>query len=78
MRHDNQRTTIGEHFLQRGKGTADTGVICDLTILIQGDVEVYTHNCLLTGEIELIDFHNLLLFIIIGSMILLDVANLHK
>ena len=30
--------------------------------LVQGDIEVYTHNCLLAGEIELIDFHVSLYF----------------
>ena len=30
----------------------------DLTILIEGYVEVYTYDCLLTGKVEFVDCHN--------------------
>ena len=36
----------------------DTGVVSDLTILIEGYVEVYTYDCLLTGKVEFVDSHN--------------------
>ena len=34
------------------------GVVCDLTILIEGYVEIYTYDCLLTGKVEFVDCHN--------------------
>ena len=58
VRHDDRGTTVGQDLLQRGQGTADTGVVSDLTILIQGYVEVYTYDCLLTGKIHFVDSHN--------------------
>ena len=53
MRHDDGGTTVSKNLLQGGEGTADTGVVSDLTILIEGYVEVYTYDCLLTGKVVL-------------------------
>ena len=61
--HDNQGTTVSEHTLQCGQGTTDAGVVGYLTILVQGHVEIYTHDCLLSGKVELINFHRYLLFL---------------
>ena len=58
VRHDDSCTTISQNLLQCGQGTADAGVVCDLTILIKGYVEVYTYDCLLTGKVKFVDCHN--------------------
>ena len=55
--HHNQRATIVQHFLQRGKRAADAGVVCYVTILVQGHIEVHTDNCLMTGKVKVFDFH---------------------
>jgi len=57
VRHEDSGTAVGEDLLQSGEGTADTGVVCDLTILIEGYVEIYTYDCLLTGKVEFVDSH---------------------
>ena len=54
MRHDDGGTTVSQDLLQSGEGTTNTGVVSDLTILIEGYVEVYTYDCLLTGKIEFV------------------------
>ena len=55
-------TTIGQHLLQGGERTADTGVVSDFTLFVQGYIEVYTHDCLLTGKVKIVNvLHNTLL-----------------
>ena len=58
VRHDDDSTTISQNLLQGGQSTADTGVVSNLTILVQGYVEVYTYDCLLTGKVEFVNCHN--------------------
>ena len=55
--HHDKSTTISENLLQSRKSTADTSVISYITILIQWNIEVHANNCLVTGKVELIDFH---------------------
>ena len=57
MAHHNNATTVCKNFLQCRHGTTDTCVVCNVTIFIQWHIEVNTDNSLLTGKIELIDFH---------------------
>ncbi len=57
VRHDDACTTVGQDLLQRGQCTANAGVVRNLTILVQGYVEVYTYNCLLSGKVHFIDCH---------------------
>ena len=57
MAHHDEGTTIGKYLLQGGQSTTDTGVVGYVAILVQWHVEIYTDNCLLTGKVELIDFH---------------------
>ena len=56
--HDDERTALIQDVLQGRQRTADTGVVCDLTILIQRYIEVNTYDRLLAGEIEIFDSHN--------------------
>ena len=56
--HDDESTTVGQHLLQGGQSAANAGVVRDLTILIEGHVEVNAHDCLLSGKIKFVDCHN--------------------
>jgi len=58
VRHDDGGATVGQDLLQGGQGTADAGVVSDVAILIEGYVEVYTYDCLLTGKVEFVDCHH--------------------
>ena len=58
MTHDDGGTTVSQDLLQGREGTANAGVVCDLTILIEGYVEIYTYDCLLTGKVEFVNCHN--------------------
>ena len=55
VRHDDEGTTFGEHLLEGGHGTADTGVIGDFEILVQGNVEVYAYDGFLAFEVVLVN-----------------------
>ncbi len=57
MAHDDEAAAVGEDFLECGERTADTGVVGDVAVLVQGNVEVNAHNCLLAVEIVLINSH---------------------
>ena len=63
VRHNDERTAVGKHFFQCGEGTTDTGVVGDVAILVEGHIEVYTYDSLLTFEIEIIDSH-LMLYVV--------------
>ena len=62
--HHDECTTVGQHLLKGGQGTANTGVVSYVSVLVQGHVEVNAYNCLLTGKIEICDFHFFFLFLI--------------
>ena len=52
---DNQDAAVSNNLFQRRHGCADAGIVCDVEVLVQGDVEVYTNKCLLTGKIEVVN-----------------------
>ena len=60
--HDDGSTTVSQNLLQSGQSTADTGVVSNLSVLVQGHVEVNAHDCLLTGKVEFVDCHDDLQF----------------
>ena len=49
--HKDKGTTLGKDLLQSGKGGADTGVVCDLEVLVKRNVEIHPDNGLLAFEI---------------------------
>ena len=55
--HHYQCTTVSQHFLECRERTAYTCVISYFSVLIQWNIEVHANDCLLSGKIELIDFH---------------------
>ena len=62
VRHDDHSAAVGQDLLQRGQSTADAGVVRNLTILVQGHVEVNAHDCLLTGKVHFVDSHKISCF----------------
>ena len=63
--HDDGSATVGDNLLQGGECTADAGVVSNLTVLVQGHVEVNAHDCLLTGKVVLRDSHNVIVLMMI-------------
>lgn len=63
MGHEDEGATFGEHFLERRESRADTGVVCDVEILIERNVEIHSDNCLLTFEVVGVNvlLHNLII-----------------
>ncbi|CUQ59417.1 Uncharacterised protein [Segatella copri] len=57
MAHHDERTAVCKYLLQCRKGTADTSVVCYITIFIQWHVEVNAHDCLVTGKVKIFNFH---------------------
>ena len=57
MAHHYDTTAVAQNFLQRRKSTTDTGIVSYISIFIQWNIKVYTHNCLLAGKVKLVDFH---------------------
>ena len=53
--HDDQGTTFLEDLLEGRHGPADAGVVGDVEVLVQGDVEVDSHDGLLAGEVVAVD-----------------------
>ncbi len=51
MRHDDQRTAFLKHFLESRDCSPDTGVISNLHLVIQRNVEINSDNGFLAGEI---------------------------
>ena len=56
--HDNKRTTVSKDMLQRRQSTADTGVVGDVTVFVQGHIKVHTDNRLLSGELVIVNRHH--------------------
>ena len=54
---NDEATAISKNLLQRGERCTDAGVIGNLETLVQRNVEIYTHKCLLSGKIELVKCH---------------------
>ena len=67
VRHDDQRAAVGQHFLQSGECATDTGVVGYVTVLVQGYIEVHADNCLLTGKVEIFDFHFFYCFLYVNK-----------
>ena len=51
VRHDDEAAAVIEYFLKSREGTANTGVVCDVTILVEGYIEVHADESLFTCEI---------------------------
>ena len=60
--HDDEGTAFIKDVFEGRQRTANTGVVCDLTIFIQRYVEIYTYDRLLTGEFVIFDSHNVNIF----------------
>ena len=58
MAHDDAGTTIGQNLLQCGQSAADAGVVSDVTILVQGYIEIHADDCLFASKFVLVDSHN--------------------
>ena len=56
--HDDQRTAVGQHLLQCGQRTTDTGIVGNFTIFIKRHVEVHTDNHFLALKIASFNSHN--------------------
>ncbi len=59
MRHDDKATAIFKDFFESGKGATDTGIIGYVAVLIEGHIEVNTHNGFLACEIVVVDCHDI-------------------
>ena len=60
MGHQDEGTPFLEHFLERRHRGADAGVVGDVEILVERDVEVHADNGFLTGKVVRVDvlLHN--------------------
>ena len=58
MAHNDERTALSKHLLQRRQSATYTGVISYLTILIEGHVEIHAHDCPFTGKLVIINCHS--------------------
>ena len=52
MRADDDAAPVAEDLLQRRQGGADARIVRNVEILVERDVEVDPHECLLTGKIK--------------------------
>ena len=52
MRADDDAAPVAEDLLQCGQGGADARIVRNVEILVERDVEVDPHECLLTGKIK--------------------------
>ncbi len=57
MAHDDEAATVSKNFFQSGKSAADTGIVSDFTVFVQGNVEIHADNGLFAVEIVLVDSH---------------------
>ncbi len=60
--HDNERTAVFEDFLKGGESAADTGVVGDVSVLVQGHIEVNAYDGFMAIEVEVVDCHFLYSF----------------
>ena len=51
MRHDDEGAASGKHLLEGGDSRTDTGVVRNLELVVEGDVEVYADDGFLAREI---------------------------
>ena len=67
VRSNDQHTAIGQDLFQGRHGCTDAGIVGDVEILVQGNVEVYTDKCLLSGKIEVVNgLHSVFDFLLYG------------
>ena len=52
---DDEPTAVTDDLLEGGEGSTDAGVVGDLEIIVQRDVEVDTHEDALTAEVVVLD-----------------------
>ncbi len=55
--HDDERTAVSEDFLEGGESTADTGIVGDVAVLVQGHIEVNAYDGFVAVEVEIVDCH---------------------
>ncbi len=55
VRHEYDRAAAGKHFFYSGDGRTDTGVVGDIEVFIQRNVEIDTYNRTFTFEIVSFD-----------------------
>ncbi len=67
--HDDEGAAGGEHLLEGGHGPADAGVVRNLEICVEGDVEIDSHDGFLAGEVVLVDelLHRYMDFIVVPT-----------
>ena len=56
--HDDKRAAVGKHLLKGGERTADAGVVGDVTVLVEGHIEVHTYDGFPACEVASIDCHD--------------------
>ena len=56
--HDDECTAIGKNLLECGERTADARVIGDVTVLVEGHIEVHTYDGFPACEVASIDCHD--------------------
>ena len=56
--HDDESAAIGKNLFEGGEGAADAGVVGDFSFFVEGHIEVYADDSLLTCEITSVDSHN--------------------
>ena len=64
VRADDDRATVSEDLLEGRESSADTRVVGDVEVCVEGHVEVHTDESLLTSEVELINRHRVIELII--------------
>ena len=60
MGHDDNGTSACKNLLKGGHGPTDTGVVRNLEVFVQGDVEIYAHDGFFAGKIVAVNklLHN--------------------
>ncbi len=60
MGHNDNGTSAGEHLFKGRHGPTDTGVVRNLEVFVQGDVEIYAHDGFFAGKIVAVNklLHN--------------------
>ena len=70
--HDNERTAFVKDVFESRQRTADTGVVCNLTVFVQWYIEIHTYNRLLAGEFVIFNSHNCVYFSLLVSCLILS------
>jgi hypothetical protein len=64
MAHYNNAASACKHLFKGGHSATDAGIVGDVEIFIQGDIEVYAYNGLFSGKVVTVYVlsHNMILF----------------